>query len=139
MRGIAAVRAEDGNSIIFNELDSMLDRVPLHSLHLLRPEANCLHYLKTIRFRRTDTRAQYIFRVYDGTTSETVKRACIECWRHWDDRPNFIRLRNQWQKLGVQEQRMLWLAAGEFGDDGRHSRNQVRMSLSQAWNLRYRA
>ena len=30
---------------------------------------------------------------------------------------------------------MLWLAAGEFGEEGRHARNQVRMSLHQAWQL----
>ncbi len=30
---------------------------------------------------------------------------------------------------------MLWLAAGEFGEEGKHARNQVRMSLPQAWQL----
>ena len=135
MRGIAAVRAEDENAVIFDDLDAMLDEVPNHSPHLLLPEANCLHYLKTIRFRRTDARAQYILEVYKHTTAETVKRACIECWGKWGDRNSFIRLRNQWQKLGAQEQRMLWLAAGEFGKEGSKSRNQVRTTLPQAWQL----
>ena len=114
MRGVAAVRAKPDNEIIFESLDDMLDDVPLHSRNLLLPEANCLHYLKTIRFRKTTARAQYVSGVYSDTASETVRRACIECWRHWGDRPNFIRLRNQWQNLGAQEQRMLWLAAGDL-------------------------
>lgn len=135
MRGIAAVRAEEENAQIFDDLDAMLDDVPRHSHHLLLPEANCLHFIKTIRFRRTHKRAQYILGVYNGTTSETVKRACVECWRLWSDRHGFMRLRNQWQKLGAQEQRMLWLAAGEFGEEGRHARNQLRASLPQAWQL----
>ncbi len=135
MRGIAAVRAEDKNAVIFDDLDAMLDEVPNHSPHLLLPEANCLHYLKTIRRRRTDARAKYVRQVYDQTHSQTVKRSCIECWRHWADRSSFVRLRNQWPNLGTQEQRMLWLAAGEFGEEGKHARNQVRMSLPQTWKL----
>ena len=135
MRGIAAVRAEDENAQIFDDLDAMLDEVPQHSQHLLLPGANCLYYIKTIRFRRTVERAQYILGLYNATTSETVKRACVECWRLWGDRHGFMRLRNQWQKLGAQEQRMVWLAAGEFGEEGRHARNQLRASLPQAWQL----
>ncbi|MDD9999766.1 MAG: RNA-directed DNA polymerase [Rhodospirillaceae bacterium] len=83
MRGIASVRAENDNRDIFDELDELLDRVPIHSPHLLMPEINCLHYLKTVRFRRTTLRAQYVLRVYNNSSSETVKRACIECWRLW--------------------------------------------------------
>ena len=135
MRGIAAVRAEDEYETIFDPLDKVLDEIPDHSLNLLLPEANCLHYLKTIRFRRSDTRAKYVYSLYDTTASETVKRACIECWRFWEDRPSFNRLRNQWQSLGVQEQRMLWLAAGDFGDEGIKARDQLRTSLLQAWQL----
>ena len=37
--------------------------------------------------------------------------------------------------MGAEEQRMLWLAAGDFGDDGAHARNQVRGSLPNAWRL----
>ncbi len=135
MRGIAAVRAEEENEAIFNHLDELLDDIPDHSLSLLLPEANCLHYLKTIRFRRSERRAKYVYSLYNSTASETVKRGCIECWRYWRDRPNFTRLRNQWQKLGAQEQRMLWLAAGEFGDEGMKARDQLGASLSKAWQL----
>lgn len=135
MRGIAAVRADAENEAIFGQLDELLDQVPDRSPHLLLPDANCLHYLKTIRFRRTDARARYIAEVYRTTTAQTVKRACIECWRLWADRPSFIRLRNRWQNMGAEEQRMLWLAAGDFGDDGAHARNQVRGTLPNAWRL----
>ena len=68
--------------------------------------------------------------------SKTVKRACIDCWRRWVDRDNFIRLRNQWQNLDVEEQRMLWLAAGEFGDDGSNTHEpNSEHPYSQAWKL----
>jgi hypothetical protein len=30
---------------------------------------------------------------------------------------------------------MLWLAAGVFGDEGRKTRDQLRGSLPQAWQL----
>lgn len=135
MRGIANVRAEEENEAIFDPLDEMLDDVPHHSKHLLIPDVNCLHYLKAIRFRRTELRARYVFDVYNRTKSTTVRRACIECWRYWRDRPNFNKLRNQWNTLCAQEQRMLWLAAGDFGDEGRKARNQVRTSLPIAWQL----
>ena len=135
MRGIAAVRGEEENELIFNKIDEMLDEIPIHSRSLLIPEVNCVHYLKTIRFQRTNARARYVLAVYNETTSETVRRACIECWRYWRDRHNFNRLRNQWQSLGAQEQRMLWLAAGDFGDEGKKAQDQLRMSLSQAWQL----
>ena len=135
MRGIAAVRAEDDYEAIFDALDRMLDEVPTHSLSLLLPEAHCLHYLRTIRFRRTEKRAKYVLSVYNGTASETVKRACMECWKTWHDRHNFNRVRNRWQNLREQEQRMLWLAAGDFGDEGKKARNQVRASLPRVWQL----
>ena len=135
MRGIAAVRAEEENEIVFEPLDRLLDEIPNHSLHLLLPESNCLHYLRAVRFLRSDLRARFVHSLYNDTASETVKRACIECWRNWRDRPNFTRLRNQWQNLGAQEQRMLWLAAGDFGDEGTKARDQLRTSLPKAWEL----
>ena len=50
-----------------------------------------------------------------------------------------MRLRNQWQNLSTDEQRMLWLAAGEFGDDGAHARTQLRATLEGAWRLGFEA
>lgn len=135
MRGIAAVRAEQGNADIFDHLDALLDDVPDHSPHLLLPEASCLHYLKTIRFKRTQRRAQYVLSLFTQTASETIKRSCIDCWRQWGDRPNFIRLRNRWTGLSAETQRMVWLAAAEFGDEGKHARRQVHKSLPQIWQL----
>ena len=34
-----------------------------------------------------------------------------------------------------EEQRMLWLAAGDFGDEGDKFRIQVGQSLPEAWRL----
>ncbi|MFI4939319.1 MAG: RNA-directed DNA polymerase [Burkholderiales bacterium] len=135
MKGVAALRAEEIFKDIFERVDKLLDLIPTHSLHLLLAEANCLHYLRTIRFRQTQSRAQYVLQLYESTQSETVKRACVDCWRHWHDRDAFIRLRNKWQTLPAEEQRMLWLAAGELGDDGQKFRKQVVGSLGQAWAL----
>ena len=135
MRGVYAVRSNDQFASIFAAIDVFLDRIPAAGGHLLVPEANMLHFLRAIRFVRTDLRGAFVRQTYDATASASVRRACIDCWRHWADRSNFTRLRNQWQNLGAGEQRMLWLAAGAFGDEGLKTRDQLRGSLAQAWQL----
>ena len=60
MRGISAVRADETFAEIFDGIDSLLDAIPEHSNHLLLAEASCLHYLRAIRFRRTDARGRYV-------------------------------------------------------------------------------
>jgi hypothetical protein len=135
MRGVYSVRANAEFDGVYQQIDDLLDRVPEAASHLLMPEANILHYLRAIRFSRTDVRGRLVRRIYTDTSSQAVKRACIDCWQHWGDRASFTRLRNQWQNLGSDEQRMVWLAAGSFGDDGKHARTQLRGSLSQVWRL----
>jgi hypothetical protein len=135
MRGIGALRADANFSAIFGKLDEALDRIPEHSSHLLRAEASCLHYLRPIRFVRTDKRAKYVRSLYSSSPSETIRRACIDCWRLWKDRHNFVGLRNRWNSMGAEEQRMLWLAASEFSDDGDKFRKQVSASLERSWQL----
>jgi hypothetical protein len=135
MRGVYSVRANTEFEVVYQQIDDLLDRLPAAASHLLIPEANSLHYLRVIRFRRTDIRGRFVRRIYTETSSQAVKRACIDCWRHWSDRASFTRLRNLWQNLGPDEQRMLWLAAENFGDDGAHARTQLRRSLSQVWRL----
>jgi hypothetical protein len=135
MRGVAAIRADDENEQIFDELDTLLDQIPIHSAHLLQAEASCLHYLKTIRFTKTKPRAKFVLDTYSSTKSETMKRACVDCWRIWRDRPSFVSLRNQWQNLGKEEQRIIWLSLAAMGDEGKHFRNQVQQSLPQLWAL----
>jgi hypothetical protein len=135
MRGIATVRSENDYAEIFDELDALLDKIPNHSSHLLLPEANCLHYLRAIRYKRTDPRAKYVLGLFNDTRSESIARACIDCWRQWNDRPSFTMLINKWNTLGSQAQRMLWLAATQFGDEGIHFRKQRKQSLDNAWGL----
>lgn len=135
MRGVYAVRSSEQFKSIFAEIDILLDQIPVSSGHLLVPEANMLHFLRAIRFVRTDRRGAFVHKTFASTASASVRRACINCWRHWADRASFTRLRNQWQNLGVGEQRMLWLAAGAFGDEGSKTRDQLRGSLAQAWQL----
>lgn len=135
MRGVSALRADNKFAAIFPAIDQLLDDVPGHSSHLLLAEASCLHYLRTIRFRRSEERAKYVLALYSGTSSKTVKRACIDCWRNWKDRPSFIRLRNKWNSMSAEEQRMLWLAGSEFGDDGKAFRSQVKGGVDKSWEL----
>jgi hypothetical protein len=135
MRGIYSVRAGAEFETVYQQIDDLLDRVAGAVPHLLTPEANTLHYLRAIRFVRTEVRGRLVRSMYDATPSQAVKRACIDCWQHWGDRASFTRLRNHWQNLSPDEQRMVWLAAGKFGDDGVHARNQLRGSLSQVWRL----
>ncbi|TGT87178.1 MULTISPECIES: RNA-directed DNA polymerase [unclassified Mesorhizobium] len=135
MRGVYSVRANEDFNVVFDQIDGLLDRLPAAASHLLMPETNLLHFLRAIRFRRTDVRGRFVRRIYDGSSSQAVRRACIDCWRHWGDRASFMRLRNQWQNLGPDEQRMVWLSAGNFGDDGAHARSQLRRTLAQEWRL----
>lgn len=136
MRGITKIRADESTySEIFDPIDVSLDEIPDYSPHLLIPETNCLFYLKTIRFKKTDKRAKYLATLYDSTSSETIKRACIECWCEWKDRSQFTSLRNKWNTLGIESQRMLWLGAKSFDDEGKHFRNQVKLSLRNRWRL----
>jgi hypothetical protein len=135
MRGISTVRGDDDFREIHRNIDDLLDSIPTHSNHLLLAEASALHYLRAIRFERTDERAKYVRWLYDTTHSETIKRACIDCWRQWKDRPSFISLRSRWNSMRPEEQRMLWLAAGEFGDDGAGVRAQVRRTIHLSWAL----
>jgi Reverse transcriptase (RNA-dependent DNA polymerase) len=135
MRGVYAVRSNREFASIFTAIDELLDRIPVAGGHLLVPEANMLHFLRAIRFVRTDTRGAFVRQTYDGPASASVRRACIDCWKHWADRSSFNRVRNQWENLGAGEQRMLWLAAGTFGDEGMKARNQLRGSIAQGWQL----
>lgn len=135
IRGIYAVRSRPDFEAIFSALDKLLDTIPSCAPHLLIPEANLLHFLRAIRFVRTEVRGVFVRQTYDSTSSSTVKRACIDCWRYWRDRPSFIRLRGQWSNLGPNEQRMLWLAAEAFNDDGKKAQDQLRATLAQSWSL----
>lgn len=135
MRGIANLRSSEKFSSIFAELDQLLDQIPEHSAHLLQAEAGLLHYLRTLRFARTNQRSAFVQHIYDTTHSDTVRRACIDCWRKWKDSAAFNFLRNQWNKLSPECQRMLWLSASAFGDQGAGFKRQVKPNLVQAWRL----
>lgn len=133
MRGIVAVRGNEENNPIFDGIDELLDNVINHCRHLLLPDANCIHFLKTIRFKHSDTRAAFLRRLFNETNSYSVKKACIECWGIWKSRSNFLRLVNR--PLTPEEQKMLWAIAGNFDDEGFHFRKQNKTSYVEAWKL----
>ncbi len=135
LRGIYSVRAHKEFEPVFEQIDALLDRIPAETPHLLMPEANTLHFLRAIRFRKTDAMGRYVRQTYDESASIAVKRACIDCWKDWEDLGRFTRLRNQWQHLSSDEQRMFWLAAKEFGDEGEHAMKQLSGKLERSWSL----
>ena len=135
MRGVYAVRSNVEFEAVFEEIDAKLDQLPQSVPHLLMPEVNVLHYLRILRFKKTEERARFVRQLFEHTSSLTVKRACIDCWQYWTDMPNFTRLRNQWSSLSPEVQRMLWVAAARFGDDGEHARKQLKRSAIQYWAL----
>jgi hypothetical protein len=135
MRGIASLRSNEQFVDIFDHIDVLLDNVPTHSSHLLQAEANLVHYLRTLRFARTDARAVFVRRIYEETRSETVRRGCIDCWRKWPDRPSFTMLRNRWNQLSPETQRLVWLASYSMGDEGAGLRRQFQNNTEVSWAL----
>jgi len=118
MRGIANLRNDKKFAAIHEELDILLDDIPVHSEHLLKADTNLLHFLRCLRFRSTERRAQLIRQLFDGTQLDAIRRACIDCWRGWRDREAFNHLRNRWPQLSPDYQRLYWLASFSFGDEG---------------------
>ncbi|QXO74734.1 RNA-directed DNA polymerase [Morganella morganii] len=135
IKGVISIRNDEQYSSIYQELDRMVDDIVVHSEHLLLPEANCLHYLRSLRVVRTNNRAAYVHSLLNESSSETIKRACLDCIRNWKDRPSFISERNKWSKLTPEVQRILWLASYKFSDDGKHFRDQVIKSIPNSWSL----
>lgn len=135
MRGITGLRADPTFDGVALEIDSMLDAIADHSSHLLQAEASVLHYLRTLQARRTTERATFVQRTYEHARSETVKRACIDCWRRWKDRAAFTALRGSWSSMSPECQRLVWLAADSFGDQGDGFRRQVELNFKHALKL----
>lgn len=135
MRGIASLRANVEYEGIFSELDEVIDKVSVHSTHLLQAEASLLHYLRVLKFAQTPARARFVQSVYKNSSSHTVKRACIDCWRLWKDRSGFSSVSSRWSEINGECQRLTWLAAKSFGDQGDGLRRQIGPSLEQSWML----
>ncbi len=135
MRGIANLRADGRFSVIHSRLDSLLDDVPVRSEHLLKADTSLLHYLRCLRFQSTPARVQFVRQLFDATQLDTVRRACIDCWRGWGDGAAFNHLRNRWQQMTPECQRLYWLASLEFGEEGDNARLQAKRAASQSWAL----
>ncbi|MCP1464527.1 RNA-directed DNA polymerase [Pseudomonas sp. S3E17] len=135
MRGIASLRANVEYEEIFSDLDAVIDKVSVHSTHLLQAEASLLHYLRVLKFAQTPARARFVQNVYKNSSSHTVKRACIDCWRLWKDRSGFSSVSSRWSEINGECQRLTWLAAKSFGDQGDGLRRQIGPSLEQSWML----
>ncbi len=135
MRGVAHLRAGDGYKEIHAALDTIIDKVATHSTHLLQAEASLLHYLRLLRFTPTPARSAFVQNTYRNSPSNTVKKACIDCWRMWKDRSGFNSVASRWSELNTECQRLAWLAAESFGDQGSGFRRQCGPSLEQSWRL----
>lgn len=83
----------------------------------------------------TPLRRRYILALFNRTRSEVLQRACIECWRSWKDRVAYNHLRNRWNQLTPDCQRVFWLTTFVFGDEGDAARRQFKHALPQAWAL----
>jgi len=135
MRGIAQLRGDPRFAVIHSAMDLLLDDVPRHSSHLLQVDTSLLHYLRCLRFTATPSRTRYLHLVFNATKLDSVKRACIDCWRHWKDRNSFTELRNRWEANPADSQRLLWLASYGLGDQGNGMRNQLKGAVKQSWTL----
>ena len=76
MRGVYSVRANEEFEAVFEQIDGLLDGVPSSASHLLMPEANILHFLRAIRFRRTETRGGGL--LLDRSTIKRVRKQSSE-------------------------------------------------------------
>ncbi|CAB3676927.1 RNA-directed DNA polymerase [Achromobacter kerstersii] len=135
MRGFANLRSNPDFSQIYKTLDMLLDEVPAHSAHLLKVDANLLHYLRCLRFTSSIKRSQFVRLTFDETQLDTVRRACIDCWRGWKDRRVFNYLRNRWAQMTVECQRLFWLFSHCFGDEGDKARQQFKRAAAANWEL----
>jgi hypothetical protein len=133
MRGVSSVRSNKNFEEIFDVIDDLLDEIPTSVPHLLIPEANLLYFLAALRFKKTHKRGIFVSKMYDQSSSQSVKRACIYCWYKWEDLVNFERLKNKWSILSPGEQRMLWLFAKNSGDSGSHMQKQRKKATK--WDL----
>ena len=135
MRGIAHLRSDATFAAIHGIIDSLLDSVPISSGHLLEADTNRLHYLRCLRFRMTPTRRRFMQGLFEGTRSEVLQHACIDCWRNWKDRVAYNHLRNRWNQMTSDCQRVFWRATFAFGDEGEAARRQFKHALPKAWAL----
>lgn len=135
MRGIAHLRGDPRFASIHAPLDGLLDAVPRTSSHLLQVDTSLLHYLRCLRFAATVPRTAFVHGVFNTTKSETIKRACIDCWRHWKDRTSFTDQRNRWEAIPADSQRLLWLSSYGLGDQGDGLRKQLKGAVKQSWTL----
>jgi hypothetical protein len=135
MRGIAHLRADARFTSIHATLDGLIDQVPRSSSHLLEVDTSLLHYLRCLRFASTVTRTAFVHGVFNSTRLETIRRACIDCWRHWRDRTSFTDQRNRWESISSDSQRLLWLSSYGLGDQGDGMRKQLRGAARKSWTL----
>jgi hypothetical protein len=135
MRGIANLRGDTRFSSIHAMLDLLLDAIPSQSEHLLKSDTSLLHYLRCLRYKSTPRRKIFVRQRFDTTQLDTVRRACIDCWRGWHDNVEFNYLRNRWPQMSPECQRLYWLASFSFGDEGDKARLQAKRATNQSWAL----
>ncbi|WP_081695004.1 RNA-directed DNA polymerase [Bordetella trematum] len=135
MRGVVNLRSDENFAAIHEDIDGILDEIPIHSAHLLKVDTSMLHYLRSLRFASNAARSRFLRQLFDSSQHSAIRRGCIECWRGWGDRGAFNNLRNNWARLTPECQRSYWLASFSCGDEGRAARRQGQRAALQSWSL----
>ena len=118
MRGVYSVRADENFAVVYDEIDILLDRLRRRRRTCLRRKLTFCTFSELFDSQKPMCEA--------SSSATSIKPAplspfAVHAWTAGGiggDRASFQRLRNQWRDLSSDEQRMLWLAAPDFGEEG---------------------
>lgn len=137
MRIVNEILSNDQFIEIHADINNLLDSLIVKTPHLLLPDTNMLYFLRALRQYKNTTRAIFVQNTYDTRKLKTIKRACIDCWRNWSDRPQFDQLKPNINQLYEVEERMFWLFTYKMGDSGKHfrDRSSYKPTLKNNWHI----
>lgn len=135
MRGVSHLRSLPAYAEIYRQIDQCLDAVISHSAYLLTNEGNQLHFIRALRFGRSDVRSNFVWNIFEGSDSVTVKRGCLDCIGHWAAHGDLNSIANLWTGMHQEAKRAAWLASKFFGHEGADFRRQRQRSLVRGGTL----
>jgi len=134
-RSINRILKSEAGEELKTPINKALDEVITNCRYLLVPDTNKLFFLRAIRNYHSAERARFVSQAYADSTSLTVKRACLECWRSWKQQADFNYLKSHWSTMSEPESRMFWLVSFVFPSSGRHFRQNEAGTLANRWRL----